>query len=272
MSNPWYSYFVLSDDQTDVANRVLAAYQSAGWATYDPFPGGSGTPFTFKSFAKQFVLPGSNGSVRIVSESVMPAPVLAEFSRRAPVLRAWLTAVDAGWEVIRSGSADTSQRAFGPFMRPGHPLEDITRALGGHIPMPDIAGTGTGPLPKDVAQLAQDRSVDPKQAQRLTERMSSSLFNRFGGAGGAARDSAQAFLNAGIDWNSPNGRRVRAGADVLIVPNDWRQPDYVQAKDAFQAMRALARNPKAMLTASERNALDLFPFVQRYKALFFGKP
>jgi hypothetical protein len=269
MSSPWYSYYLLSDDYADVAARLSAAFQAQGWAAYDPFPGGSGTPFTFKTFAKQFVLPGANGSVRIACDSPLPRPVLNAFSHNNPVLRGWLDGTSGGWEVNRNGAADTSTRAFGPFLRPGRPLEDITRALNGLIPVPVLSTTGT--LPPDVAQLAQDRGVNTKQAQKITDRLTGSVFGKFGSAGSGARESAQSFLNAAIDWNSDNGRRVRAGAEVLVVPTAWREPDYIQAKDAYQAARAQARNPNAMLTASERAAFNRFAEAQSYKALFFGR-
>ncbi len=266
MSNPWYSLFLLSDQFDEVAQTLRGIYQNLGWTPYDPFPGGLGTPFSLKVFSKGFVLPSNSKVVRIVSEGAFPEEILFSLSETQPVLFGWLTATEGGWQVIHEARAHATPEAFVPFLKAETTVEEFSRALAGSLPVP-LAEQSSN-LPPDVEKLAE--KVNPKQAEKLMERMSGGIFNRLGGD--ASKNEAQAFLKGGIDWNSDAGRKVRAAASVLALPSNWREPAYVQTKDAYQAVRALARNPKATLTAGEQDARRALPDAASFKPIYMGKP
>jgi hypothetical protein len=262
MSNPWYNLYL----QADLAPTLREVYQNLGWTPYDPFPGGMGTPFSLKVFSKVFVLPSDAALIRVVSEGAFPEDVLFALSETQPILFGWLTANDGGWQVIHEARSSAAPERFAPFLKAGATVDEFTRALAGNVPV--VAAEQPSNLPPDVEKLAQ--RVNPKQAEKLMERMSGGIFDRLGG--GANKNEAQAFLRGGIDWNSESGRKIRAAATLLALPSQWREPSYVQAKDAVQAARALARNPKATLTTGEQEALRTLPNAGSFQPIFMGKP
>lgn len=274
MSNPWHSLFFSpklnvtsespADSSTAAAEVLSALYQSLGWTAYDPFPGGLGTPFSLKRFAKQFVLPSGTGVVRVLSESAFDPALLTALSGGSRVLVGTLTATEGGWQVIEDGQARHDAAAFESWLEPGKTLEELRRALEGNAPVAVIEAASN--LPPNVEKMA--KGVNPKQIDKLMARMSSGVFGRIGG--GAAKDEAQAFLDGALDWNSDAGRVLRASADLFTLPTRWREPTYVQAKDAYQAARALARSPNATLTPGERDALYALPDAIHFKPLFVG--
>jgi hypothetical protein len=266
MSNAWYSLYLRSENPSEVSDTLQSVFQNLGWTPYDPFPGGVGTPFSLKIFAKAFVLPADTSLIRVVSEAAFPEEILFSLSELQPILFGWLTASDGGWQAIHEAVARAAPDAFAPFLKPEASPETVARAIKGDVPVPTAEQPSN--LPPDVEKLAQ--KVNPKQAEKLAERMSGGIFDRLGG--GSSKSEAQAFLKGGIDWNSDAGRKVRALASVFALPTNWREPSYVQAKDAYQAARALARNPKATLTAGEQDARRALPNASDFKPIFMGKP
>jgi len=255
----WHSIFIKDDNIASVVARLADVFIAQGWQSYDPFPGGVGTPFSVTQFAKTFTFALSDDWTRIVSETALPADMLHALD--VPVLRGWLDAERGGWD------AGSDVSALASFLPAGSPTDELDRALAGRRPVEALDAPGM--LPPDVDKLARDRKVNPRQADKLIDRMASSLFARAGGAD--ARSGAQAMLGGGADWNSAAGKILRAVAAVLHLPDGWREPDFIGVKDAYQAARALARNPRASLLGGERDALARFPVVARAEMRFFAK-
>lgn len=273
MSNPWHSLYLKTDDATAVAERLLAALQAHGYTPYDPFPGGNGTPPKLKFFVKHFVAPAQAGWVRVLGD---PDPAaLLTLSQSIPVLHGWLDASDGGWQIIDGGGVNSDPLTFVPYLKPGKTPDDLRRAQAGNAPVTTVEAGGL--LPPDVQQLARNRNVNAKQADKLMERMTSRLFGKLdkntGGEAGAMQDQARALISGsgGPDWNSSAGRAVRAVADVLTIPANWRDPSWLDVRDAYQAARILARNPKASLLPDERDALKALPDAAQYVAVYVGK-
>ena len=86
------------------------------------------------------------------------------------------------------------------------------------------------------------------------------------------RDQAQALVRGdGADWDSIPGRRLRAVAALLSIPEDWRTPPYEDVREAYHVARLLARNPKAKLLPGEREALAAVPDAIQYTPVYVGK-
>ncbi len=261
----WNSTFIKTDSAALVAAWLTDAFTVQGWQAYDPFPGGAGTPFSVTQFAKTFTFALSNDWTRIVSEGALPDNILRALS--VPVLRGWLDAERGGWDARPDAPQNGELEALEYFILPGGSRDELTRALAGRRPVEALDAPGL--LPPDVDKLARDRKVNPKQADKLIDRMASSLFARAGGAD--ARSGAQAMLGGSADWNSDAGKVLRAVAAVLHLPEGWREPDFIGVKDAYQAARALARNPRASLLSGERDALARFPAAAGVEMRFFAK-
>jgi len=276
MSNAWHSVYLKESDPSAAAAALIEALTVHGYAPYDPFPGGSGTPPRFKTFIKQFALPLTEGWTRICGEPDGDALLTLSTQLSIPILRAWLDDGQGSgdWQVIANGTMSSDAEAFAPYLKATKTANDLRRAQAGNVPLAEIAPTSA--LPPDVQQLARDRNVNPKQADRMMERMTAQLFGKLdrstGGEANAMQDQARALISGStLDWNGEAGRRVRAVADMLAIPANWRTPDWTDIRDAYQAARMLARNPKASLLPGERDALKAIPNAGQYKAVYVGK-
>ena len=64
MSQTWSSLFLQTHDSPAVAAVLRDILEERGYAPYDPFPGGEGTPPGWSDRVRQFVAPGGTGWVR----------------------------------------------------------------------------------------------------------------------------------------------------------------------------------------------------------------
>ncbi len=274
MSNPWHSLLLKTDDSEAVSEALLTAFSASSYTRYNPFPGGSGTPPKLKMFIKHFVAPAQDGWTRILGD---PDPaVLLTLNQSIPLLHGWLDDSGGSWQLIADGTVTDDPLAFSPYLKPGKTLDDLRRAQLGHAPVATVETDGL--LPPDVQQLANARNVNPKQADKLMERVTSRLFGRLDktseGEASSMKNQARAMISGsgGPDWNSTTGRAVRAAADMMALPANWREPAWSDVRDAYQAARMLARNPKASLLPNERDALKTIPDAGQYIAVYVGKP
>lgn len=270
----WHSAFARSEDPARLTAALLAILIDQGYNRFDPFPGGSGTPIAYKQFVKLFIGPAQAGWIRVIGAPDLIA--LAALSREASLLYGWLTDNDSGWRVFADGEAHDEAIAFTPYLKPNLSPEAFTRAQSGQVSIAaDEAGNPTL-VPPDIQQLARERGVNPKQAERMTERVTAQLFGRLDRSGqgadsGTMRGQAQALLSGGGEWNRPAGQRLRAMAATLTLPDNWRTPEIEALREAFSLTRRLARNPKATLLLAERDAIRAVPDAAQYEALYVGK-
>ncbi len=280
MSDPWFSLFLPLDDPAPVIDALRAALQAGGYAPYDPFPGGTGTPLKLAVTVRHFVAPQKEGWVRVLGQP--DNDILLDFHQRvaAPVIVGWLTADEGGFALLHDGARHDTPEAFAGFLRPGHTPDTLQAAFAGKIDVevmasdePPVAMVGGESLPPELAEFAQQRGVDAGKANKMFERVGGKLLGRFAGSGGD-KDEARAMLmgQAGGDiWNSLHGQRVRAVAGVLRLPATWRVPTWQQVRDAYQVQRLRQRSPRMMLMPGDQEALDAVRDVLDYTPVYMGR-
>ncbi|MHB8627767.1 MAG: hypothetical protein ACYDBJ_17485 [Aggregatilineales bacterium] len=274
----WHGLFISTDEAAPVASALLEALALYGYTPYDPFPGGNGTPPGYKTFVRQFVSPARNGWVRILGTPDLDS--VRSLSARWPIVYGLLDGDAGEWQVIHNGDASADAAAFTSYLKSNVTPDAFARVASGQISVvpdtPEARGKSGMALPPDVEQLARERGVNPRQADRLVERMTGQVFGRLnrgsGGEAGALRGQAQALIRGSSpDWESKAGQRLRAIAALLTLPADWRTPTWEDVRDAYQTARRLARNPKASLLPGEREALDALPIAAQYVPVYVGK-
>lgn len=283
MSQSWHSLFLPVTDSAPVVAALKDALNARGYALFDPFPGGTGTPPKLAATVRQFVAPESGGWVRVLGEP--DAESLGAFQAAAgvPVIVGWLAEDGGGFVLWRDGAQHTDPDAFAGYLRPDHTLDTLKQAWAGDLAVeavdpenPPVAVLGADGLPPELQQFAQQQGVDAQKAQKMFERLGGKLLGRFGGGeGGDDRAQAHALL-AGVEggdlWNTVHGQRVRAVARVLALPDNWRVPSWQQVRDAYQVFRLRARSPRMALMPGDQEAMDTVPDALDYTPVYMGKP
>lgn len=270
----WYSLFLPNADSEKVARSLREVLAAHGYKAYDPFPGGTGTPTKLTETIRQFVAPTKDGWVRILGQ---PAEeLLGEFSEliALPVIHGWLSDDDGGFALYERGKLQDELSALESYLRRDKSPDLLSRAWEGKIPVevlesesPPVAVVNMADLPPDIQQLAAEKDVDPKKANKLAERLSASLFGKLQGSKEEQEQAREMLKGGGRDnWNSLNGQRVRAIASVLDLPENWRLPALETVRDAYQIHRLRQRNPRMPLMPGDqavmkavRDALDYHP-------------
>ncbi|MCC7445892.1 MAG: hypothetical protein IT324_00680 [Anaerolineae bacterium] len=271
MSETWHSLYLRTADAPAVAAALIDSLQQHGYQRYDPFAGGSGTPPGLKTFIKQYVAPTADGWVRVLGDPDLA--VFSDLSTRWALLHGWLSDSDSGIEVFANGAVIPD--GLIAYLRPGKTADDLKRALQGAVPT--TADRPASILPDDVQQLAQNRNVNAQQANRMIDRLTGQLFGKLdrqsGGEASAMQTQARALAMGGNrpDWNSAAGQRLKALASVLTLPANWREPDFIAVRDAYQAARMVRRNPNARLMPDEQAALKALPDAIAYEAVYMGR-
>jgi hypothetical protein len=259
MTASWDSLFLPSASQEAVAATLRQALENFGYTLFDPFgilPG--------KSYARSvrlFVAPVENDWVRIIGT---PDPrLVAPLSGAGACLYLALHGTNAKMEIYTRGDFRQLEAELRPYLRPGRTADDLLRAI--HDELPEIAEY-TGPiftvLPDDVQALSAN--VDPKQAQKMFDRLTGNLLKKTGSDENTA-SAARELINP-PDWNSPGARRLHALVGCLTLPANWRDPDFVSLRDAYQLHARRQRKPDARLYPGDEetmsrvaNALDYIP-------------
>jgi hypothetical protein len=271
MSETWHSLYLRADDTDAVAAALIDALRHHGYQRYDPFAGGTGTPPGLKSFIKHFVAPPTDGWVHVLGE---PDPSsLVDLSAGQTLLYTWLTATNSGIDVYSDGATDPE--GIVQYLRPGKTISDLARAQQGDAPAP--VDRPTSAIPNDMQPFARDHNVNPDQANRMIERLTSRLFGKLDRASGGEASTMQAQARAlamganRLDWNSPAAQRLKAMVGVLSLPSNWRGPDFDAVREAYQAARMRRKNPNSQLFPDEQAALNALPDVLKYEAVYMGK-
>jgi hypothetical protein len=284
MSQTWYSLYLPTASAGPVIDALRSLLASHGYAPYDPFPGGTGTPGGLTDMVRQFAAPPQGDWLRILGQ---PAEaLLPEFSAAAnvPVLYAWLTDNGGGFALFQDGARHDDPAVFQPYRQEGRTPDDLRRAWAGQLPVGvlDAAESSAGvpgedALPPEIQQFAQAQGVDARKAGKLFERLGDSLFSKLGRQSGGADDDEQAqaraiFMGGGKDhWNSLNGQRVRAMATVLDLPPNWRLPTWETVRDAYHVHRLRQRSPRMALMPGDKEAMDAVPDALDYAPIYMGR-
>jgi hypothetical protein len=228
---------------------------------------------------RQFVAPARDGWVRVLGQPVNA--LLAEFSEviALPILYGWLTDDDGGFALYDKGKLQDDPEAFEPYLRRNKSPEQLRRAWEGKIPVPvlesekpPVAVVNMTDLPPDLQELAAEKNVDPKKANKLVERLSASLFGKLQGSREEQEQARELIKGGGRDnWNSLNGQRIRAIASVLDLPENWRVPVLETVRDAYQLHRLRQRNPRMPLMPGDNAVMKAVPDALDYYPVYMGK-
>jgi hypothetical protein len=264
----WHSVFVQATESSSPAEALRLSLAEHGYQAYDPFPGGMGTPPKFRTFARVFVGPATDGWVRLIGDlGPDRAAVIEAVAAKMPVL-----------EAVLSGDQPALNAYGAPldsFAKAGHNTANIQAAL-------HTTATGRGKkneaantMPAELADYARSQGLNPNQLGGVFNRMSQNIFGQLGRQSGENADSLKAqagAMLASVDWESDPARRLSNALELTSLPNNWRLPDFVAVRDAYQSARMLARNAKASLLPYEKSALQAVPNVmEHYTPLFMGK-
>ena len=278
MSQSWHCLYIPQATTEDVAGALRTTLAAHGFAPYDPFPGGSGTPPGLQQMARLFVAPPQDGWVRVLGE--LDASLLTALSemRGGDLLAAWLTEEDGGFARYAGGERNETPEAFAAYFRPEIPQEARQQAFAGDLPVEPLETNSpdAGTLPPELAQLAREHGVDTGKAGSMFERLSGNLFGRLSGQdsdSGSEQAQARAiFMGGGRDlWNSRQGQRVRAIASVLALPANWRMPDWDAVRDAYHALRMRQRYPRMIMLPGDKESLAAVPDIEAYTPIYMGR-
>jgi len=284
VTQPWYRLFfpaTLPDPAAgaaQIAETLRAVLGDHGFAPYDPFPGGTGTPPGLNVMVRVFVAPPQDGYICVIGE--VPVDVLPTLSRRlgGAFLAAWLTEDDGGFAVYRDGLRQDGAVALAPYLHAGQTLTTLQQALAGEIALPPEANERptAGALPPEIRALAEDQGVKAQTASSLFERLSGSLFGKLEKQTGSSADQEQAraiFTGGEHDlWNTLHGQRVRAIAGTLHLPANWQHPSHDVVRDAYHIHRLRKRSPRMPLMPGDEEMLRSVPDALDYLPVYMGRP
>lgn len=261
----WHSLFFPSDDAANIVTALAASLESLGYTRYNPFgllPGKA-----YPQSVRLFVAPAAGGWVRVIgAPDERQFPLLAE---SGVCLWAALEGDAGRITVYQGGEARERHTALLPYVRPGCTPEALQAALN-RASKPGAAGDSALPLdtlPEDVRAMAGD--VNLKQAEKMFSRLGGQLLRKTA----ADSDTAQAardLLSSAPDWNSPDGTMLRAVMACLTVPENWREPDFVTLRDAYQLHERRRRKPDARLYPGDAETMARVPDALTYTPVYGG--
>ena len=73
------------------------------------------------------------------------------------------------------------------------------------------------------------------------------------------------------DWNSPGARRLHALVGCLTLPPNWRDPDFVTLRDAYQLHARRQRKPDARLYPGDEEIMARVPNALDYIPVYGGR-
>lgn len=267
MTTLWQQFYVQTNDAPSVAAALQETLARLGYGIYDPFPGGSGTPPTYKTFAKHFVAPAVEIEGRswiVVLGLLAPdAALITTLSAGRALIHAWLDEKQGNVDFYHDGKADPARLTA--FLRPGMTLENATEQK--------PTSNQSAALPGELDQFAKAHNVKSDQAAKMFNRVAAQIFGKLdrssGGEAGTMQNQARAMLNRESEWNGAVGQALNNMLRTLAIPP--REPGFEAVRDAYQAARMLRKNPKAQLMPDEREALKRVPNAGDYTAVYGGK-
>jgi hypothetical protein len=278
MNHNWSSLYLSTKHLPDGAQQQAAAtlnnaLERQGYTAYDPF--GALPGVAYADTVKLFVAPASAGWTRILSEPVLlPDWLLSALSRVGLLLWVALDAETLRVAVYADGQTLDPFDALSTHLRADTCApDDLRRALAGECAaVPDesepaqTAGIPLDALPPEMQTLVHN--LNPRQVTGLFNK----LMGRVTGRVDTDVDSARALLaGSGPAWNSDGGRCIRALMACLDLPENWREPDFVTLRDAYQLQRRRQRLPNATLYPGDAEALAAVPDALDYSPVYAGR-
>lgn len=269
----WYSLYLPLDDQTRVTEALAEVLTARGYTRYDPFPGGTGLSFGWKQRARHFVAPPEGAWTRVLGECEPATLDALAAALETNLLYVWLDEQGGGVCAWTPDGCDHDADTLANWLCADASLKDLRLAMEGDVLAPALEQSGPQvlavPLPPEMQALA-DR-VDDREAEKLMDKLTKSVFGKLGGAGQQAQADALGMLGGGTPWNSEAGRRVRAVMGCLCVVQGWREPALEALSGAYQVARARQHNPDGLRLPGDEAALAAVPDALRYLPVYAGR-
>jgi len=268
----WKSlYLSCADDcetiTKDIAQTLRDTLHSFGYEDYDPFGGSPGK--SYSQTVKLFIAPTQNGWIRLIGD--VNEHLFEPLSRIGTCLYAALENDAAEIRVfIDSVEADVIEELT-PHLTTDHPPETLRAALTGQLST-NVDNTSVSGEAAPVPLEALPQNIQD-MAQQLNSRQVGKLFNRFmkqvGKRVSGDQEAAAALLQR-VDWNSDGARQLEVLMRCLNITN-WRLPDFVTVRDAYQLSRRRERFPNARVMPGNEETLQAVPDALTYVPIYVGK-
>ena len=271
MTAAWASLYLPSDDANGLASTIQSALAKLDYDLYDPF--NDFTPGTiYAQTVKLFVAPSACGWTRVLlaPDSGDFAPVIRAFAHPMTVLDVRLAGSESTIRAYDPSNEADLVAALTPYLRPDRTPDDLRRALLQTVETGnDRADESLPPLdalPDDVREMAS--TLNPRQVNKLFGKMMRQVNRMVGGEQAAA---ARALIDAGPQWDSEGGRRIRALMACLTIPDGWHTPDFVTLRDAYQLHHRQRNQPDAPLYPGDDAAMAQVPNALDTTPIYAGK-
>lgn len=279
MSTLWNSLYCPSEDVGAIAHALQDSLISLGYQPYNPFgivPGKS-----YAQTVRLFVAPPNGGWTRIIG-----APDEGQFAALSKItacLYIQLNGTEATIAAYANGTGADVTDTFAAYLREGVTIDQVSQLLtvaandeplpGNVIPFSLYEAPTTQTtlpftvLPDDVQSLAG--KVDKGAAEKMFNRLTGTLMKKVGGDA----DGARALIagEGSPDWNSNDGQRIQALMNLLNLPRQWREPDFVALRDAYALHERRRRNPNAHLYPGDETTMAKVPDALTYLPVYGGR-
>lgn len=268
MTARWHSLYCPSADSSSISAALRTTLTAAGYALTDPFGRFPGK--VYEQNVRLFVAPERDGWVRILAAP--DAPLTRIPADWMFCLSTTLNEAQAQVTVYAAGAAVELVSALKPYLRDGVNSDQLEAAL---RHQPTLVGKPTqraessiplSALPEDVQRMAG--KVNMKQADKLFNRAAKGIFRGSGGS-----DDARALLSEDTapNWDSSGGRQITALMACLTIPQNWREPDFTEVRDAYPLYLRKQRKPDAQLYPGDADLMALVPDALAYTPIYGGK-
>lgn len=268
---------IAPDDALTAMKNVL---ENAGYASYDPFPGGSGAPIGKRIRIRAFAAPPSPNwqSIFIAPNDHIDTALLTNLAQsiKTPFVDLRLLSLEEYQiTVYEEGSTTTDLAGLVPFLKSGLSLSDIETAR--HEPPSSVSNSpSSSNLPSELQQFADQQGVQSKHVDKLMGRMTKRIFKKMEKQSGDASDTTQEQAKAMLAGqaqdllNTPAGQTLCAMMNCLNLPDDWYLPEWKSLVAAYPIARQQQKG-NALLLPGDEAALQQVPNALDFTPIYYAK-
>lgn len=256
-----FSWYLIPHNPAEVIRQTLL---DAHYKTYDPFPGGSGSPIGKVTRLRLFISPIIDGwhKVLMALEDTFPA----ELQSALPDLLTAELLDDNHFQIGVGGQ--WGLETLTPYLRPDCTLDAMQQAATSPVQVAPPVSPELANLPPDIQQMAQQSGVKAVQVDKMMGKMSKRIMKKLP-EDDTKQEQVRAALQAsqGANWQSAAGQHLRAVMACLTVPEQWYRPDWQSLVNAYQVARQQQR--KMPLLPGDDAMLKQVPDALDYTPLYF---